>query len=90
MSIADKIVEAQKMLVIAERKEVTEARLKDFHGYLHANKDGDNFTLTSLDKSYSFSTNNAELVKEVNIVLERFLKNKIQEFETELANFQLV
>jgi hypothetical protein len=90
MSIADKIVEAQKMLVIAERKELTEARLKDFHGYLHANKDGDNFTLTSLDKSYSFSTNNAELVKEVNIVLERFLKHKIQEFETELANFQLV
>ena len=89
MSIADKIVEAQKMLVIAERKEKTEERLKEFHGYLHANKDGDNFTLMSLDKTYSFSTNNADLVKQVNTVLERFLKTKIQEFETELANFQI-
>ncbi len=89
MSIADKIIEAQKMLVIAERKEITEAKLKEFHGYLHANKEGDNFKLMSLDEKYSFSTNNIDLVKEVNKVLEKFLKDKIQEFETELSNFQI-
>ncbi len=89
MSIADKIAEAQKMLTIAEKKEATENQLKKFHGYLHANKDGDNFTLTSLDKAYAFSTNNIELVKEVNTLLERFFKTKIQEFETELSNFQI-
>lgn len=89
MSIADKIVEAQKMLLIAERKQLTEDRLKAFHGYLHANRDGDNFRLMSSDEKYKFSTNNIELVKEVNIVLERFFKTKIQEFETELANFQI-
>ena len=89
MSIADKIIEAQKMLVIAERKQITEDRLKAFHGYLHANKEGDNFKLMSLDEKYSFSTNNIELIKEVNTVLEKFFKTKIQEFETELTNFQI-
>jgi hypothetical protein len=90
LSIAEKVAEAQKMLAVAEKKEFYETKLKDFYGYLNGNRDGDNFTLSSTDKSYKFNTNNFELIREVNEVIEKHFKSKIQGFENLLQNFQLL
>lgn len=89
LSIAEKVAEAQKMIAVSEKKEFFEGKLKDFYGYLNGNRDGDNFTLLSNDKAYKFSTNNFELIREVNEVIERHFKQKISGFETQLANFQI-
>jgi hypothetical protein len=90
LSIAEKVAEAQKMIAVAEKKEFCEVKLKEFYGYLNGNRDGDNFTLAATDKSYKFSTNNFELIREVNEVIEKHFKQKIQGFETQLQNFQLL
>lgn len=90
LTIAEKVAEAQKMIATAEKKEFYEAKLKDFYGYLNGNRDGDNFTLSATDKSYKFSTNNFELIREVNEVIEKHFKHKINSFENLLQNFQLL
>lgn len=86
---AEKVAEAQKLLGISEKKEYVESLLKEFYIYLHANKDGDNFCLKSFDGNYKFSTNSLDLVKEVQQVVEKHLKRKIESLGDEMELIQI-
>lgn len=89
LTLAEKIAEAQKLVSFSEKKEFTEAKMKELHAYMYAVKEGDIFSLKSSDGKYNFTTPNAELVKEVTEVLEKFFKRKIEGFASEINKIQI-
>lgn len=89
MSIKDKILEAQKIVSIFEKKEVFEDRLKKLYAYSLANKEGDELKLSSKDQKHNFFTTNADMIEVFVKTLETFLKERIAETENQIQKIKI-
>jgi hypothetical protein len=89
MSIKDKILEAQKIVSIFEKKEVFEDRLKKLYAYSLANKEGDELKLSSKDQKHNFFTTNADMIEVFVKTLETFLKERITETENQIQKIKI-